>query len=131
MGVLTIEISNASSASVRMARGLSAPSLRLVHYAVKTAVAQELVRVDIDWLSGASNILNASNGNVGADDHHLVLPMGGATDIATSLGDGISFAPSNSIVPSLFTVRCYSAAGTNLEVQRLVLHFVHEDGTPM
>ena len=131
MGVLTIELSNTSAATVRMARGLSAGSLRLVHYAVKTAAAQELIRVDIDWLSGASNVLNASNGTSGADDHHLVLPMADDTDIASSLGDGISFTPSNSVVPAVYTVRCYDAAGAALVVNRLVLHFVHEDGTPI
>ncbi len=133
MGVITVELTNARSATMRMARGLHVNRVRLVHYYVRAADGNtdDNIRVDIDWLSGASNVLNASNGTSGADDHHLVLPMADGTDISSSLGDGIAFTPSNSIVPAVFYVRCYDAAGDALVVNRLVLHFAHEDGTPI
>ena len=125
MGVLNILCQNGSTFSVRMARGLAVPQLRLVRYLVKTAGAQDYIRVDIDWVSGNTNVLNATSG-ASSEDHHLILPTSGGTNTSASMGDGVAIEPANNIVPSTFEVRTYDKAGAPLAVQELVLVFSHE-----
>jgi hypothetical protein len=125
MGVLNILCQNGSAFSVRMARGLAVSQLRLVRYLVKTAGAQDYIRVDIDWVSGNTNVLNASSGE-SREDHHIILPTSGGTNTSASMGDGVAIEPANNIVPANFEVRTYDKAGAPLIVQELVLVFSHE-----
>ncbi len=123
MGVITVELTNAKSATMRMARGLHVNRVRLVHYYVrlKGAATGDNVRVDIDWLSGYANVLHASNTalasdhtaatSAGSNDHHLILPIQKNNKESSSLGSGIVFAPSNQVIPAVFRVNCYDDAG--------------------
>ena len=132
MGVITIELTDAQSATVRMARGLHVNRVRLVHYYVRTGgTTEDTVRVDIDWLSGYANVLHASNVSAGGNDHLLVLPIQRTEKESSSLGSGIVFSPSNQVIPAVFHVNCYKDDGTPVTVEKLVLHFVHEDGRPI
>jgi hypothetical protein len=125
MGVLNIICSNGSAFSVRMARGLAVSQLRLVRYYVKTAGSQDYITVDVDWISGNTNVLNAVSGTQ-HEDHRLVLPMAGGSGHTSSMGDGVAIEPANNIVPATFSVRTYDKAGAPLAIQELVLVFSHE-----
>jgi len=133
MGVLNILVENKTTPqhtwNCRMKKGLICDNIRLINYSVQLPIAsagQKVVRVEIGWISGLNNALTATQDRSARGDL-IPLAMGGGTSTYTrETVAGLSFRPSDRIVPASFTVRTYDAEGSLLPIHYLNLVFAHD-----